>query len=71
MLARLLDLQTERESIVYPVLSLPPEITSEIFIRCLPSDRKLGAVKVDEAPLLIMHICRAWRQIAISLPALW
>jgi len=28
-------------------------------------------VNTKEAPLLLTHICRAWRQVAISTPALW
>ncbi|KAJ7044738.1 hypothetical protein C8F04DRAFT_595623 [Mycena alexandri] len=55
----------------YPVLTLPPEITSEIFLHCLPETRELDVVNPREAPLLLTHVCRAWRQIASSLPALW
>ncbi|KAF8214092.1 hypothetical protein K438DRAFT_1706366 [Mycena galopus ATCC 62051] len=71
MLARLRDLQTELDSILYPVLTIPTEITSEIFIHCLPSDRDSNVVRVNTAPLLLTHVCREWRNIAISLPSLW
>ncbi|KAJ7228149.1 hypothetical protein GGX14DRAFT_331655, partial [Mycena pura] len=57
-------------SIVYPVLTLPPEITSEIFIRCLPAET-VDVVCTRNAPLLPMQICRTWRQIAISMRVLW
>ncbi|KAJ7044582.1 hypothetical protein C8F04DRAFT_590935 [Mycena alexandri] len=70
MMARMQQLQTRLNSIVYPVLSLPPEITSEIFIRCIPEGSR-DVVDTRVAPLLPMHVCRAWRQIAISTPALW
>ncbi|KAJ7797341.1 hypothetical protein B0H14DRAFT_3548551, partial [Mycena olivaceomarginata] len=66
---RLQDVQNQLDSIVYPVLTLPPEMTSEIFIHCLPSEPEI--VFPDDAPLLLTRVCRAWRQIAISTPALW
>ncbi|KAJ6608263.1 hypothetical protein B0H10DRAFT_1711402, partial [Mycena sp. CBHHK59/15] len=54
---------------VHPVLSLPPEITSEIFIHCLPS----GFLKPStrKAPLLFTQICHRWRLIALETPELW
>ncbi|KAK7054003.1 F-box domain-containing protein [Favolaschia claudopus] len=68
----LLDtLKRQLNSLNDPVLALPPEITSEIFVHCLPTDRTADVVNVCEAPLLLTHVCRAWRHIAISLPALW
>ncbi|KAJ6488121.1 hypothetical protein C8R47DRAFT_940560, partial [Mycena vitilis] len=65
--------QRSLDSIVYPVLTLPPEITSEIFTCCLPSsaDGRWNSADTDEAPLLLLHICRTWRKIVISTPALW
>ncbi|KAJ7498511.1 hypothetical protein FB451DRAFT_1548365 [Mycena latifolia] len=65
------DIQRQLDSIVYPVLTLPPEITSEIFVLCLPAERVWDVVNPQEAPLLLMHVCSAWRQIAISTAALW
>ncbi|KAJ7780989.1 hypothetical protein B0H16DRAFT_603789 [Mycena metata] len=70
MMARLQELQTRLDSIVYPVLSLPPEITSGIFLHCTPEGYR-DVVDTSFAPLLPMHVCRAWRQVAISTPALW
>ncbi|KAJ7724873.1 hypothetical protein B0H16DRAFT_1384676 [Mycena metata] len=68
---RLDDLQTQLDSIVYPVLTLPVEITSKIFVECLPHKREKGVVNPREAPLLLMQVCRAWRNTAISTLALW
>jgi hypothetical protein len=31
----------------------------------------MDVVNPEEVPLLLMHVCRAWRHIAISTPALW
>ncbi|KAJ7448353.1 hypothetical protein FB451DRAFT_764666 [Mycena latifolia] len=50
------------DSIIYPVLTLPPEITSEIFLQY---------VRSCSSPLLLASICRAWRAVALSTPGLW
>ncbi|KAJ6483878.1 hypothetical protein DFH09DRAFT_1211558 [Mycena vulgaris] len=71
MQTQLENLQLQLDSIIYPVLTLPPEITSEIFIHCLPAVRSRDVVDPGAAPLLLLHVCRAWRQIAVSTPALW
>ncbi|KAK7062127.1 hypothetical protein R3P38DRAFT_688149 [Favolaschia claudopus] len=68
------NLQTLREqleSAVYPVLTLPAEITSEIFGHCMPGTNFQNVMKVMEAPTLFTHVCRAWRQVAICTPMLW
>ncbi|KAF7298761.1 hypothetical protein MIND_00823600 [Mycena indigotica] len=53
---------------VYPILTLPPELTSEIFVHCLPED---SWADIYEAPLLLTRVCRTWAHIAASTPALW
>ncbi|KAF7353318.1 F-box domain-containing protein [Mycena sanguinolenta] len=53
---------------VHPILSLPPELISLIFIHCLPPYAELRASK---APLLLTRICGAWRALALRTPALW
>ncbi|KAJ6450651.1 hypothetical protein C8R45DRAFT_771714, partial [Mycena sanguinolenta] len=54
---------------VYPVLSLPTEITTRIFVECLPDD---GATPLAEcAPLLLMRVCRQWKDITLSSCQLW
>ncbi|KAJ7762570.1 hypothetical protein B0H16DRAFT_1231402, partial [Mycena metata] len=54
---------------VYPILTLPVETTSEIFLHCLPDYAiyPSGAV----APMLLGRICRQWRNIACGIPRLW
>jgi len=64
------SLQAQSDAIVYPVLSLPPEITAEIFLRCLLFDTT-PRPSPSKAPLLLAQICRQWRQIALDTPALW
>ncbi|KAJ6525037.1 hypothetical protein DFH09DRAFT_1286223 [Mycena vulgaris] len=51
-----------------PVAQLPFEISSDIFIRCLPPRPQPGA---HHAPMLLLNICNAWTEIAIATPALW
>ncbi len=57
-------------ALMSPVRRIPPETLTEIFIRCLPSDRP-PVRSSEEAPLLLTTICRSWREIALSAPALW
>ncbi|KAJ7123686.1 hypothetical protein C8R44DRAFT_784202 [Mycena epipterygia] len=67
-------LEELRQSLIYPVLTLPFEITSQIFLDCLPEDSD-DAVRPypsqDEAPLVFTRVCRDWREIAISTSTLW
>ncbi|KAJ7461922.1 hypothetical protein FB451DRAFT_996705, partial [Mycena latifolia] len=62
--------------IVYPVLTLPHEITSEVFIQCLPPSPVFRMEHTETphpstVPLLLLQICREWRSIAIAIPQLW
>ncbi|KAJ7181589.1 hypothetical protein C8R43DRAFT_969577 [Mycena crocata] len=68
------DTQPTLDLVVYPVLTLPHEITSEIFLQCLTSqtDSKYKEhPHPSRAPLLLLQVCRTWRSIAISTPRLW
>ncbi|KAJ7088400.1 hypothetical protein B0H15DRAFT_289904 [Mycena belliarum] len=51
-----------------PVARLPFELSSDIFIRCLPSS---PTARPQEAPMLLLNICSAWKHIALDTPALW
>ncbi|KAJ7678762.1 hypothetical protein B0H17DRAFT_100730 [Mycena rosella] len=51
-----------------PVARLPLEISSEIFIKCLPTRPNPGG---RHAPMLLANVCNAWSDIALSTPALW
>ncbi|KAJ7440342.1 hypothetical protein B0H11DRAFT_1827998 [Mycena galericulata] len=51
-----------------PVAKLPLEISSEIFVRCLPSRPEPGATTI---PMLFLNVCNSWTDIAVSTPALW
>ncbi|KAJ7644511.1 hypothetical protein FB45DRAFT_297371 [Roridomyces roridus] len=55
----------ELKAIVYPVLTVPAEILSEIFLQHVShSGQRLG-------PLLLTWICRRWREVAVCTPRLW
>ncbi|KAJ7916515.1 hypothetical protein B0H13DRAFT_1997523 [Mycena leptocephala] len=60
------------------VVDLPPEITSVIFVHCIQVyedewyyEERLPGLSPRAAPLLLGRICRQWRSIAWSTPALW
>ncbi|KAJ7462105.1 hypothetical protein FB451DRAFT_1267815 [Mycena latifolia] len=70
----------------HPILTLPVEITAEIFVRCLFSledlrsqtwemDRAEQTERREElktrAPIIFLGVCRAWRDIALTTPRLW
>ncbi|KAJ7479753.1 hypothetical protein FB451DRAFT_1365468 [Mycena latifolia] len=61
-------LQAALDAIIYPVLTLPPEITSHIFMQSIPEDMKPTR---RSAPLLLTQICHQWRAIALATPQLW
>ncbi|KAJ6490751.1 hypothetical protein C8R47DRAFT_458407 [Mycena vitilis] len=58
------------------VLRQPPEILAEIFLHCLPeaheamSPSGVPSPSLMAAPLLCV-ICRRWRDVAVTTPALW
>jgi hypothetical protein len=63
--------QERLDSYKYPVLTLPNEIVSDIFMHFLPDYTLFPALIGLLSPTLLTHICRRWREIAISTPALW
>ncbi|KAJ7755841.1 hypothetical protein B0H16DRAFT_1690067 [Mycena metata] len=59
-----------RETATYPILTLPVEITAEIFHRLPLQVGELGLQR-NMAPLSLTAVCRSWRGIALSTPTLW
>ncbi|KAF8150396.1 hypothetical protein K438DRAFT_440839 [Mycena galopus ATCC 62051] len=55
----------------YPVLTLPTEITSEIFLHTLPVYPDYPPLLGLDSPTLLAQICRSWREIAVGTPELW
>ncbi|KAJ6478118.1 hypothetical protein C8R47DRAFT_1051352 [Mycena vitilis] len=68
---RKLGEQKERllSSLTYPVLTIPVEITAEIFLHCLPEYPTHPNESI--APMLLLRICRRWRDIALGESRLW
>ncbi|KAJ7757269.1 hypothetical protein DFH07DRAFT_958865 [Mycena maculata] len=66
-----LQLINRLDAYTYPVLTLPNEIISEIFIHFLPVYPKRPPIIGSQSPILLGKISRKWRDIAFSTPALW
>ncbi|KAJ7653691.1 hypothetical protein DFH06DRAFT_524659 [Mycena polygramma] len=59
------------DSYKYPVLTLPNELASEIFIQFLPLYPISPPLVGPLSPISLTQICRQWREIALATPALW
>ncbi|KAJ7621938.1 hypothetical protein DFH06DRAFT_1447935 [Mycena polygramma] len=62
------QVQRDLNAIVDPMSRLPLEISSDIFIRCLPDSPRCHA---GTAPMVFLNTCHLWSTIALSTPALW
>ncbi|KAJ7896371.1 hypothetical protein B0H14DRAFT_2679207 [Mycena olivaceomarginata] len=60
--------QRHLNAVFDPVARLPLELSSKIFIHTLPL---LPVPAAIDAPLLLLNVCSAWRNIALSTSALW
>ncbi|KAJ7036587.1 hypothetical protein C8F04DRAFT_1257812 [Mycena alexandri] len=58
-----------REVMAYPILTLPNELTCEIFINCLSPGRVMPTPLAP--PLLLAQVCNQWRAITLALPEMW
>ncbi|KAJ6562372.1 hypothetical protein B0H19DRAFT_1144296 [Mycena capillaripes] len=63
--------QERLDSYKYPVLTLPSEIVSEIFLHFLPTYPLCPPLTGLFSPTVLTHICHKWRQIAVATPMLW
>ncbi|KAJ7649832.1 hypothetical protein FB45DRAFT_4438 [Roridomyces roridus] len=61
-------IQRQLNSLRDPVARLPLELSSDIFLRCLGRKPQVGERYL---PVLLLNICTAWTNIAVSVPALW
>jgi hypothetical protein len=56
----------------FPILDLPAEITSRVFIQCLPTEFEDSPLAyTDIAPIVLTRICSKWREVALGTPELW
>ncbi|KAJ7258933.1 hypothetical protein C8J57DRAFT_1135335, partial [Mycena rebaudengoi] len=65
------ELQSRLDDYKYPVLTLPAEITAEIFINFLPIYPLRAPFTGLLLPELLERVCRQWRDIAFGTPRLW
>jgi len=49
---------------------IPTEVLQSIFLETLPRNRLPNLVP-SQPPVLLTHVCRRWRQVAVSFPELW
>ncbi|KAJ6457485.1 hypothetical protein C8R47DRAFT_1164121 [Mycena vitilis] len=63
--------QERLDSYRYPVLTLPDDITSEIFTRIVPPYPHFPQLTGHFSPMILTHICRQWRDLALGTPMLW
>ncbi|KAJ7028432.1 hypothetical protein C8F04DRAFT_874182, partial [Mycena alexandri] len=71
----LADLETSRSNVrrelnalCDPIARLPLEISSNIFIKCLP---EMPLPLPSGAPLIFLSVCHLWSDIAVSTASLW
>ncbi|KJA14987.1 hypothetical protein HYPSUDRAFT_122398, partial [Hypholoma sublateritium FD-334 SS-4] len=57
-------------ALLSPFRRLPDDILREIFLHCLPNDY-IPVIDFRQPPLLLTHISRHLRQLALTTPRLW
>ncbi|KAJ7257084.1 hypothetical protein C8J57DRAFT_1517129 [Mycena rebaudengoi] len=62
------DLQSRLDDYKYPILTLPVEVTSEIFINFLPIYPLAPPIVRILSPALLGQICSKWRTVAFNTP---
>ncbi|KAJ7186451.1 hypothetical protein C8R46DRAFT_1057219 [Mycena filopes] len=55
----------------YPVLTLPHELTSIIFLHFIPDYPLCSPLAGPFSPNVLAQVCRQWRDISLSIPELW
>ena len=63
------DHAAAHKGLVSSLRRFPAEILSEIFLHSLPAFPR--AMSEDQAPLLLDRVCRRWKDVSRSTPALW
>ncbi|KAF8171519.1 hypothetical protein BJ912DRAFT_119239 [Pholiota molesta] len=58
--------------VMSPISRVPYDVLREIFIHCLPRYRlRVRQPNTEIAPMLLCHICSAWRTVALGSTTLW
>ncbi|KAH6910998.1 hypothetical protein BKA70DRAFT_1398664 [Coprinopsis sp. MPI-PUGE-AT-0042] len=61
----------DHRALVSPIRHMPPDILRNIFHHSVPHSAPERAVQASEAPLLLVQICRHWRDLVIKTLTLW
>ncbi|KAK7001464.1 hypothetical protein R3P38DRAFT_3049282 [Favolaschia claudopus] len=67
---RVQDYLASHKALISQARRLPQDILGEIFLACLPTGGN-AVMSAREAPLLLGHICGAWRSLSFSQRRLW
>ncbi|KAJ6584652.1 hypothetical protein B0H19DRAFT_1105876 [Mycena capillaripes] len=70
------SVQSKLDSIIYPVLQLPCEITTEIFLWCIRSEHGFTSqtpitANLKSIPTQLASVCRDWQYIVLLTPYIW
>ncbi|KAJ7071579.1 hypothetical protein C8F01DRAFT_441104 [Mycena amicta] len=68
----LLDYRAQNKAVISSLRRIPPEVLGEIFSLTLPvrvQDTAFSTIR--DSPWVLTHICKRWREIAVSTPSLW
>ncbi|KAJ7198708.1 hypothetical protein GGX14DRAFT_664807 [Mycena pura] len=49
---------------------VPPELLGEIFMHCVPAHGRYSPSQ-RQAPMVLIHVCQRWREVATGLQSLW
>ncbi|KAK0444482.1 hypothetical protein EV421DRAFT_1903108 [Armillaria borealis] len=60
----------EYKRILSPIRNLPEDVLGEIFLSA-QSDNGYDVLHVSVPPWSLGHVCRWWRDVAVSFPSLW
>ncbi|KAF7318706.1 F-box domain-containing protein [Mycena chlorophos] len=58
------------EALLSPMRRIPNDVLGLIFLHTLP-ERRNTALDASEGPLLLMRVCRYWRELTLATPRLW
>lgn len=66
-----IELPEDYQGPIAPENRIPGDILRAIFSLCLPGGCERGMIRASEAPMLLSHVCRHWRALALDTPTLW
>ncbi|KAF7311277.1 WD40 repeat-like protein [Mycena kentingensis (nom. inval.)] len=63
--------QDRLDTYIYPILTIPDEILSEIFLQCIPPYPECPPLFGVYSPSKLGQICGHWKRVAHATPQLW